>query len=204
MNELLSPILASAALLVSCTTAWLTIFRRGSLKITRPSVIYFGADGPLKVSEQHKKKIFVRALLYSTGKRGCVIESMHATLNRGGASQTFSLWVYGDKDLLRGSGLFVGETGFASNHHFLRTSGGTYEFLEGQYRLEIFATLVGQTSPHKLCTVELTLEAEIAKALEQPTAGVYFDWLPESGKYSPHVKNVAYTIEIPKVVVAGA
>jgi hypothetical protein len=203
--DLIPPLLSVAALLVSCVTAWLTLFRRGTLKMTRPAVVYFGADGQLKVGEQPKPKVFVRALLYSTGKRGCVIESMHATVRRGETTQTFSVWVYGDKELTRGSGLFVGETGFATNHHFLLPGDGTdFRFLAGSYQVDVYATLVGQSRPHKLCTVQLPVPAEVASALATPTAGAYFDWGPESNSYSIHIKKVEYKHEGRTVLVPGA
>ena len=203
--DLLPPVFSVAALIVSCVTAWLTLFRRGALKMTRPAVVYFGADGPIKLGETPKTKVFVRALLYSTGKRGCVIESMHATVRRAETVQNFNVWVYGDKELTRGSGLFVGETGFATNHHFLLPGDGThFTFLEGNYQLEVFATLVGQRRPRRLCTLQLAVPGNVAAALLEPSAGVYFDWGPESNSYSFHIKKVAYAVEIPKVLVPGA
>ena len=38
-------IISSLALAVSAVTAWLTLFRRGALKMTQPTVIFFGPDG---------------------------------------------------------------------------------------------------------------------------------------------------------------
>jgi hypothetical protein len=40
------PIVISAlALAVSVMTAWFTLLRKGTVKMTQPTVIYFGADG---------------------------------------------------------------------------------------------------------------------------------------------------------------
>ena len=203
--DLFPSVLSIVALAVSSATAWFTLFRRGSLKMTRPAVIYFGADGPIKFGESPKAKVFVRTLLYSTGKRGCVIESMHAAVRRGETIQNFNVWVYGDKDLTRGSGLFIGETGFATNHHFLLPGDGTdFRFFEGNYQVEVFATLVGQHRPQRLATVQLPLSSRIAAALVDPSMGVYFDWGPESNNYSPHVKKTAYKKEVPEIIVPGA
>ena len=83
MNDPLSLLVSAAALVVSVTTAWLTLFRRGALRMTKPAVVYFGADGPLKIGEEAKRKVFLRSLMYSTGKRGCVVEAMFVTLRRG-------------------------------------------------------------------------------------------------------------------------
>jgi hypothetical protein len=44
---------------------------------------------------------------------------MFVRLHRGETRQNFNVWAYGDKNLNRGSGLFVPETGFPTNHYFL-------------------------------------------------------------------------------------
>jgi hypothetical protein len=51
-------------------------------------------------------KVFLRTLLYSTSKRGVVIENMYVTARRGETRQNFNIWVYRDSGRLsRGSGL---------------------------------------------------------------------------------------------------
>lgn len=70
MTDPLSITVSIAALVVSMATAWATLFRRGALRMTKPSVVYFGADGPLKWGNKVPRKVHLRALLYSTGKRG--------------------------------------------------------------------------------------------------------------------------------------
>ena len=68
---------------------------------------------------------------------------MHVALSRNETHQNFNIWVYGEEKLVRGSGLFVGETGVAANHHFLTPKdGSTFSFTEGNYRLEVFAHLL--------------------------------------------------------------
>ena len=50
----MAPILISVvSLLMSATVAWLTLFRRGTVKMTQPTVIFFGPDTPRerKISE---------------------------------------------------------------------------------------------------------------------------------------------------------
>lgn len=89
------------ALLISGTTLWLTHLWRGALKMTRPTVVFFGPDG----NEGGISKVFLRTLLYSTGKRGIVLEHLFIRLRRGETQQNFNVWVYGEKDLARGSGL---------------------------------------------------------------------------------------------------
>lgn len=95
ITSVLSIIVAILALVVSSLTAWLTLLRKGQILMTQPTVIYFGPDGgfhamsvvepvsrrALKNSDSDKPhisiehhtppiKIYLRTLLYSTGKRG--------------------------------------------------------------------------------------------------------------------------------------
>lgn len=67
---------------------------------------------------------------------------MHVVLSsEGGGTQAFNIWVYGEREkLVRGSGLFVGETGVEANHHFLRAPGeDRFRFSAGRYRIDVFA-----------------------------------------------------------------
>ena len=64
----ISSIISIIALVVSLFTAWFTIFRRGSVRSTHPSFVAFRydfLDKPFALA-----KIFLRTLLFSTGKRG--------------------------------------------------------------------------------------------------------------------------------------
>jgi hypothetical protein len=179
------------ALAVSATTAWLTLFRRGTIRMTQPTVIYFGTD--MSFSRQGKRwpKVYLRTLLFSTSKRGRVIESMHISLARNESHQNFNIWVYGDEKLVRGSGLFVGETGLAANHHFLTPNddASTFQFSAGSYRLDLYAHLLGDGGRRLLFSHELEISAELAASLREPHAGLYFDWGPDSSRYFPHVEK---------------
>src|SRR5205085_1280179 len=107
--------------------AWLTLFRRGIVKMTQPTVIFFGPD------MGSEPKVFLRTLFYSTARRGQIVESMFVRVRRFESSQTFNIWVYGDKSLTRGSGLYVGQEGVTCNHHFLLPKDvAQYEFLAGE------------------------------------------------------------------------
>lgn len=173
--------------------------------MTKPAVVYFGADGPLKVAEEVPKKVHLRSLMYSTGKRGCVVEAMFVTLRRGESRQTFNIWVYGDEKLSRGSGLFVGETGVVCNHHFLLPADGTqFQFLAGEYQVDVFASLVGSDAPHNLCSIKLTLPEAVAQQLLIPENGAYFDWGPDSQQYSVHVKKARYVTALSEILIPGA
>jgi len=185
------PVVVSVlALAVSSVTAWLTLFRRGTVRMTQPTVVFFGPDTPRSRSEAPLPKVFLRTLLFSTSKRGRVIESMHVTLSRNETRQTFNIWVYGDDKLVRGSGLFVGETGVAANHRFLAPrDAGSYRFTEGQYRLEVFARLLGDDAQTRLFCQTLEISREAGASLAAPEAGVYFDWGPDSSRYLPYVES---------------
>lgn len=156
--------------------------------MTQPTVIFFGADVPSSHKVAAKPKIYLRALLFSTSKRGRIIESMHVALSRNEAHQNFNIWVYGDDKLVRGSGLFVGETGVAANHHFLTPNdGGAFPFREGHYRMDVFAHLLGDRKRTLLFSQTLEVSREHASALEEEHTGLYFDWGPDSSRYMPHL-----------------
>jgi hypothetical protein len=89
-----------------------------------------------------------------------------------------------------GSGLFVGETGVAANHHFLTPrDGNSFRFTEGHYRLDVFARLLGDQEQTRLFSQIIEISRELAAALAEPNTGVYFDWGPDSSRYLPHVEN---------------
>jgi hypothetical protein len=115
MPTWLSLAVSCLALVVSAVTAWLTFFRKGRLVMTQPTTVFFGPDGPM--FERGKNKVYLRTLLYSTAKRGHVLESLYLSLHRNEAKQNFNIWVYGEKgDLKRGSGLFVPPEGVTFDH----------------------------------------------------------------------------------------
>jgi hypothetical protein len=188
MADPLSLTVSVLALAVSSVTAWLTLFRRGTVKMTQPTVIFFGPDAPRVHSETPLPKIFLRTLLFSTSRRGRVIETMHVALSRNETHQNFNIWVYGDDKLVRGSGLFVAETGVAANHHFLAPhDAGSFRFSEGHYKLEVFAHLLGADGLKRLFSQTLEVSREVAFSLEEPGTGLYFDWGPDASRYLPHV-----------------
>src|SRR5579863_3734317 len=138
MADPISAAVSTLALAVSSITAWLTLFRRGTIKMTQPTVIFFGPDSG-RPNESPEPKIYLRALLFATSKRGRVIESMYVALSRNETRQNFNIWVYGNEKLVRGSGLFVGETGVEANHHFLiPRDGSDFHFTEGRYKMEVY------------------------------------------------------------------
>lgn len=155
--------------------------------MTQPTVVFFGPDGSRFDSK--KNKIYLRTLLYSTAKRGQVLESLHVSLQRNESKQNFNIWVYGEKgNLTRGSGLFVAQEGVTFDHHFLLPEdGANFQFLSGTYKLIVFATLVGEGTPKKLMTIALTISESQASQLSEPNTGIYYDWGPDQQTYHSHI-----------------
>jgi hypothetical protein len=182
-----APIVISVlALVVSGATLWLSHLRKGKLKMTKPTVIFFGPDG----GERGTSKLYLRTLLYSTAKRGVVLEHLYVRLRRGETQQNFNIWVYGDKDLARGSGLFIGQEGVATNHHFLLpTDIGNFEFVAGDYRLEVFGKTVEQDRVHLLSAIDLVISPAEAADLKKPDHGINFDWGPDANRYQTKIEG---------------
>jgi hypothetical protein len=188
--------IAILALLVSLFTLWLTYLHRGTVQMTRPTTIFFGPDG----NDEGEPKVYLRTLLFSTSHRGQVIESMHVRLYRAESLQTFNIWVYGNSELFRGSGLHVPKEGISYNHHFLLPKDGvTYQFLPGNYRLELYASLLNKT-PIKLFTVELEVNDNQATKIGERRHGLYFDWGPESNRYHPYLKPQNLNLDFRKLL----
>ena len=177
------------ALAVSAATAWLTLFRRGTVRMTQPTVIFFGPDTPRSGEHFAKPKVYLRTLLFATSKRGRIIESMHISLARSETHQNFNIWVHGETTkLVRGSGLFVGETGVAANHHFLTPEDGShFKWLAGHYQLGVYTRLLGDKTHKLLFSQQLEISPDLARQLDNPGAGLYFDWGPDSSRYLPHI-----------------
>jgi hypothetical protein len=177
------------ALLVSAATVWLTLFRRGTVKMTQPTVIFFGPDGPKSKRSGSSPKVFLRTLLFSTSKRGRIIENMYVTLSCEDISQDFDVWAYGERnDLVRGSGLFVGETGVEANHHFLISrERKPFAFISGTYSLQVFVHLLGERNRKLLLSQTLSVSDDEADLIGEQNAGLYFDWVSGKNRYVTHI-----------------
>jgi hypothetical protein len=185
---MLSTAVSALALIISLVTAWLTFFRRGSLRMTQPTVIFFGPDGGRPPGRKPKLKVFLRTLLFSTSRRGQTVESLYVNLQRRESKQNFSIWVYGDKTLARGSGLHVGFEGMACNHHFLLPDDETqFPLLPGDYVLRVFGKRVCDRGPQQLSQISLYLSERDAQQLLEEGTGIYFDWGPDQEKYYTHI-----------------
>lgn len=189
MTDWLAVAISATALVVSGTTAWLTLFRRGQLRMTQPTVVFLGPEESLLGGKVARMKVYLRALLYSTSRKGQTIESMHVSVQRGESKQNFSIWVHGEDRLTRGSGLYVGTDGVACNHHFLLPEDGAdFRLLPGLYLIRVFAKRVTDRAPHQLTEFALPISRSDASELEKEHAGIYFDWGPDQQAYHPHVE----------------
>jgi hypothetical protein len=192
MPQTISLVLSLAALALSAVTAWLTFFRRGAVRMTQPTVCYFGAANPQPGPESPPPKIYLRTLLYCTAKRGRIVENMFLRLRHGETDETFNIWVLEHGvplpgPISRGSGLFVGEDGVLGDHYFLLPYQSTYSFQPGEYTLDVYASLVGDRDPTRLFTIHLTLSPDEAKQLQRSEMGVFFDWQPDARRYRAHL-----------------
>ena len=153
--------------------------------MTNPTLIVFTNDRVLTPERPTIPKIFLRTLIYSTGKRGYVIENMFVNLRRERTvEQPFHIWGFGEKTLVRGSGLFIDQTGHAAYHHFTqRATAPDFAFTSGQYELEVFAVRAGRAKPRRLCFVRLTVALGPDEVLEQIGSAYWFDWDPEQNRY---------------------
>jgi hypothetical protein len=194
---LASILLSAAALAVSIIVAYLTLVRRGKLGMTQPVLVGF-------LSEEHQPKLFLRAMLYATGKRGHIIESLYLKVERGKAAQTFNLWMYGaTKPEMIGSGLRVGDDGAAFNHYFLPPKDAPFAFLAGEYLIRVYAKILNRSAPVILSTVGLSLSEELATTFADPRMGVLFTWEPESQCYRGDVSAPSPTGRSGSVSGAG-
>lgn len=185
--NIISIVISFFAFATSAYTIYMTLLRKGKVKATKPTVIFFGYE---KSSDNHiMPKIFLRTLIFSTAKRGHVIENMYLKVIRNETIQNFNIWVYGEtNNLVRGSGIFVGDTGVIMNHHFLPPKDATdFRFLIGTYELQLFVSILGKKNPINLCSLSLNISSEQARTMTDYDYGLFFDWGPDSKEYYSHI-----------------
>jgi hypothetical protein len=191
-----SPIVSAVALAVSLFTLWFTALRRGAVRSTHPSFIAFRYDFVGKKVPQ--AKIFFRALLFSTGKRGQVVDSLFLRVREGSRQIEFSFWGLGDKDLVRGSGLFVPETGVATNHHFNPIDAeAMFIFSGGSYSLELVAKLVGRERLASLWNVTLEVPTGVFSSTIAREKAIFYSWSPETRSYVASIEDSSSSVHAP-------
>ncbi len=197
----LSLIVAGVALAVSISNLWLTQFRQGTVKMTRPSQIYLGPDGGVKGAQ----KVFLHTLLYSTTNLGNHVEDLYVEVLHSQSSRVFPIWVHGEgTKLKRGSGLYVNRTGVSVAHHFL-TSDDDHSFVPnaGDYRINVIAKLAGRQSTQLLHSTSVHISADEANKLKSQKVGIYFDWGPKSQSYVKKIDDSKTNSE-PRLVITQA
>jgi hypothetical protein len=182
----IATVLAVGSFLLSIITLWLTQFRRGHLKMTRPSLIVLIREMP-----SCTPKIFLRTLLYSSAIKGCVVENMFLRVHQSFGAYRFDFWGYGEfEKLTHGSGLYVGQTGIAYNHHFTLARGsGEFVFWSGEYRMEVFATEARQKRPEKIMEVAFSVDGDQSAEFTQINdRAIWLEWDPDTLKYAGHIE----------------
>lgn len=183
----MSLLISILALTVSITTAWLTLLRRGRLRMTRPAFVGYVWDKP-----GGEPKIFLRTMLYATGKRGYVIESLYLKVLCNGVEHTFSFWTVRQNDRMTiGSGMRVGKDGVSADFHFLPPKDAhNFQFLTGEYDIALYARSVSSSSPILLSKFRLSLSDEQANAIRPNMMnGVFYNWQPELQCYHSHIDS---------------
>lgn len=193
MADPVATAISMLALFVSGLTAWMNLFRRGSLRMTRPAFICFKYDPPDRPGGPYKPKLFVRSLLYSTGTRGRVIENMFIRYRWETVEQDFAVWGHGSPTLSRGSGLFVPANGIVENHHFTSMAAiddiPDIPFSRGEHVLSVFAEVVGNRKPALLARIVLHVRPGVLMGRLLPYQELWFDWDPASRQYRDRLMN---------------
>jgi hypothetical protein len=182
----LSVIISILALLLSGLTAWLTLLQRGTLQMTRPTFVGFVRESG------GEPKIFLRALLYATGKRGYIVEGLYLSVRHEKEEfcQIFSFWTVRQEGRMAiGGGLKVDEDGISADFHFLppKDEHG-FAFLAGGYEIAVFAQIAGNTSSMVLALFKLSLSDGQARAMKTNSRNsVFFTWHPHLEEYQGYV-----------------
>lgn len=179
MVDLFSLAVASGSFVISMVALYLTYFHKGSLKLTRPTALFFTRDGI-----EGQFKIVITALLYSTAKRGQVVESMFIKLIRDGSTTTFGEWIYWEGSKVHLGGVKVGEEGRSLFDHFILSDDDkNFNFTSGKYLLEIYASQVGNKRPIRLFQTEFVLDAETSETIKPQGRGFALLWNSDNQSY---------------------
>jgi hypothetical protein len=183
----ITTLLAVGSFLLSIYTLWATQFRRGRLQMTQPALICLRRELPSSTP-----KIFLRTLLFATAVKGRVVESMFLRVQQPLGTYVFDFWGYGESEKLTlGSGLFVGQTGVAYNHHFNPRLGlEDFLFSAGDYEIEVFATTVGKKHPEKLMRLNFTVDGQqSAEMLQIFDRELWLLWNADTRSYEGHLES---------------
>lgn len=137
-------------------------------------------------------KIFLRTLLFTSGTKGRVVESMFLKVHQRAKTYVFDFWGHTESGKLTpGSGLFVGPTGIACDHHFNpRRDSDDFLFAEGEYRVEVFAAIIGQSRSTKLAELAFTVGEQQAAELSRVTdVALYLLWNVDTRTYDGYLER---------------
>lgn len=184
MAETIAIATAVLALAVSIVTAWLTYFHRGSIRMTEPSMVVFAYD-PAGSRPGFVPKVMVRCLLFSTGERGRIIESLFARTRIAGSECTYPVWgIDDDSKLARGGGILVPRGGIVAWHHFVASSDRPgINFTPGEYEVQVFARVHGRSRPVELWSRMLTVSDAVAPTSLDGNEAVWFHHNPETNGF---------------------
>jgi hypothetical protein len=171
---------AIGSFVISIVTLYLTYIQKGKLRLTRPTAIFFvrdGADG--------KFKIVVTALLYSTAKRGQVVESMFIKIIKNDIVTTFGEWIYWEGNRVHLGRVKIGEEGRTLFDHFLLSEKTEeFSFSVGEYSLEMYAQKIGTKKPIKIFQTKFTLDNNTAESTTMKGPGFALLWNSDAQSYT--------------------
>ena len=175
MKETFSLFLSTLALGISALTAWLTLLRKGKLRMTNPT--------PLTLQyENNIAKISFSTMFYSSAFRGQVVESMYVVLRQKHQTCTFNRWVYKNNSTACAGGLYVRPEGIAQVHQFYSSS--RFVFQPGDLVIEIYAILANMRRKEFIKTIILEIPQEKRAACYDDSESIDFEWEPDRNRYS--------------------
>jgi hypothetical protein len=181
LKDVITSLISVASLLLSGYALWQVQFNHGRLKMTQPTLLCMKREHPTM-----RPKIFLRTLLFTTGPKGRVVENMFLKVHQDCGTYTFDFWGHTESGKLTlGSGLFVGSTGIASDHHFKPREGSTdFLFVNGKYLIEVFATVIGRQKSKKLMELTFIVDGQQSAELVQiPERELYLLWNADTQSY---------------------
>jgi hypothetical protein len=187
--------MSAASFGLSGYALWVAQFNHGRLKMTQPTLLCLRRELTPPIP-----KIFLRTLLFTTGNKGTVIQSMFLRVHHPGGTFTFDFWGHTEGGKLTlGSGLFVGPTGVACDHHFNpRRGSDDFLFLDGQYRIEVFAADIRRSKPELPMELNFTVDAQQAAELIQITdTELFLLWNADSCIYEGRVERGRPRLDFP-------
>jgi hypothetical protein len=178
MSLSFTAVMAILSLILSLTVTYLTLLRKGSLYMTMPVQITFQS------ANARRPEFVLNTFLYSTGKRGYVIESLYLEVEHGG-THLFSSWSYRQNGaLIPASGLRVSEDGVMSANHFFETDKrGRFYFEQGEIQISVYTTVANRKKATLLGKIGLKLSEEQASQMHLRNSAVVFTFDPQKKEY---------------------